>query len=63
MNQEKKPNRCIRCSVQDCKYHHQKENYCSLNEILVAGNVKNPTDENCVDCKSFVCSHEGQHTC
>ncbi len=52
-NQENSANHCIRCSVHDCKYHNGRENYCSLDSIEVAAHEKNPTDEKCVDCRSF----------
>ena len=55
MFNEKNVNHCIRCSVKDCKYHGGDENYCSLDSIQVASHEKNPTDERCVDCRSFEC--------
>lgn len=51
-------NHCIRCSVRDCKYHNGDANYCSLDSIEVASHEKNPTDERCVDCRSFECRHD-----
>lgn len=48
-------NHCIHCTVHDCKYHCGKENYCSLDSINVATHEDNPTDERCVDCRSFEC--------
>ena len=52
-------NRCIHCSVKDCKYHNGDENYCTLDSINVASHEKNPTDESCVDCCSFECRNSG----
>ena len=57
MFNETQKNRCIHCSVKDCKYHCGDENYCSLDSIQVASHEKNPTDEQCVDCRSFECKH------
>ncbi len=28
-------NECIACTVSNCAYHAQKENYCTLNKIQV----------------------------
>ena len=50
-------NHCIKCTVHDCKYHSGDENFCSLDCIQVASHEKNPTDEKCVDCRSFECKH------
>lgn len=52
-------NRAIHCSVEDCRYHCGSENYCSLDSIHVAAHEQNPSDEKCVDCKSFACKHGG----
>lgn len=57
MFNENSANRCISCSVKGCKYHCGSENYCSLDKIQVASHEKNPTDESCVDCRSFECKH------
>lgn len=51
-------NHCIKCTVRDCKYHSGGENFCSLDCIQVASHEKNPTDEKCVDCRSFECRHD-----
>ena len=29
-------NKCIECTVRQCAYHCENENYCSLDRILVA---------------------------
>ena len=50
-------NHCIRCTVKDCKYHNGDVNFCSLECIQVGSHEKNPTDESCVDCRSFECKH------
>jgi hypothetical protein len=46
-------NKCIACTVQQCAYHCDTENYCSLEHIQVGTHEMNPTDEQCTDCKSF----------
>ena len=53
MFDEKIANHAIRCTVRDCRHHKGDQNYCSLDSIEVASNVKEPTDESCVDCRSF----------
>ena len=46
-------NKCIECTVQQCAYHCNNENYCSLDRILVGTHEANPTQDQCTDCKSF----------
>jgi len=46
-------NKCIECTVQQCAYHCENENYCSLDRILVGTHEVNPTENQCTDCKSF----------
>ena len=46
-------NKCIECTVQQCAYHCNTENYCSLDSILVGTHEANPTMDQCTDCKSF----------
>lgn len=46
-------NKAIECTVQQCAYHCDKENYCSLEHILVGTHETNPTETSCTDCKSF----------
>lgn len=53
MSNSKQPNMSIRCTVQQCKYHCNYENYCSLDSILVGTHEQNPTKDDCTDCKSF----------
>ena len=47
-------NECIACTVNNCAYHAQKENYCTLNKIQVGTDEMNPTKAECTDCQSFV---------
>ena len=46
-------NKCIECTVQQCAYHCDDANFCSLERILVGTHEANPTVESCTDCKSF----------
>jgi len=46
-------NKCIECTVQQCAYHCDTENFCSLDKILVGTHEANPTVDQCTDCKSF----------
>ena len=48
-----KANKSIECTVQQCAYHCNGENYCSLDRILVCTHEVNPTQDQCTDCKSF----------
>ena len=48
-----KANHSIGCSVTQCKYHCEKENYCSLEAIQVGTHEQNPTQKKCTDCESF----------
>ncbi len=46
-------NKCIMCSVQQCKHHYKKENYCALDSIKVGTHEYSPTEKQCTDCQSF----------
>lgn len=46
-------NKCIACTVAQCAYHCDSENYCSLDKILVGTHEADPTMDQCTDCKSF----------
>ncbi len=46
-------NKCIECSVTQCKYHCDTQNYCSLEQIKVGTHEANPTMQQCTDCMSF----------
>lgn len=48
-------NRSIHCTVNNCKFHNNKENYCSLESINVSTHEPNPTKVECTDCSSFMC--------
>lgn len=47
-------NKCIACTVQQCKFHCDDADYCSLERILVGTHEMDPTQNQCTDCKSFV---------
>lgn len=46
-------NRCIACTVTQCKYHCDAENFCSLEKIQVGTHEADPTVKQCTDCMSF----------
>lgn len=46
-------NPSIKCSVEQCKYHANTENYCTLDAIKVGTHENNPTVPECTDCLSF----------
>lgn len=46
-------NKSIKCSVQQCKYHNNTQDYCSLDAIKVGTHEQNPTMNQCTDCESF----------
>ena len=50
-----KCNKSIGCTVTQCMYHNGKENYCTLDHIMVGTHEANPTMSECTDCNSFKC--------
>ncbi|MBR5517150.1 MAG: DUF1540 domain-containing protein [Firmicutes bacterium] len=46
-------NQTIRCTVDQCKHHAKKENFCSLDAITVGTHEANPGMDQCTDCLSF----------
>lgn len=48
-----KANHCIQCTVTQCRYHSNCDDYCTLDKILVGTHEANPTEDQCTDCKSF----------
>ena len=46
-------NQSIQCTVQQCMYHCQSQDYCSLDAIKVGTHELNPTMNQCTDCESF----------
>ena len=53
MNCNDRANKCIECTVQQCRHHCDSSNYCTLDKILVGTHEANPTMDQCTDCKSF----------
>lgn len=51
--QNSNPNKCIKCSVQECEYHCDDKDYCSLDSIMIGTHEQNPTEIQCTDCESF----------
>lgn len=52
-NQNGSSNPSIQCSVTQCQYHSDRENYCALDQIRVGTHESNPTQIECTDCESF----------
>ena len=46
-------NSCIKCSVDQCKNHSERAEYCAWNEVRIGTHEQNPTMKQCVDCESF----------
>lgn len=46
-------NKSIRCSVEQCRYHCDTANYCTLETVSIGTHEANPTEKKCVDCNSF----------
>ena len=46
-------NPCIRCSVDECKYHSAQVDYCTLNNIQVGKCDAQATQNRNTDCESF----------
>ncbi|MBQ4347488.1 MAG: DUF1540 domain-containing protein [Firmicutes bacterium] len=52
--QASKANKCIRCTVPQCAHHCGDKNFCTLDCVTIGTHEKNPTDDQCVDCQSFI---------
>lgn len=46
-------NESIQCTIKNCEFNAQKENYCTLDTIKVGTHEENPTKVECTDCESF----------
>ena len=46
-------NQSIGCSVSQCKYHSNSQEYCTLSKIMVGTHESNPSKVECTDCNSF----------
>ncbi|MCY6485253.1 DUF1540 domain-containing protein [Clostridium aestuarii] len=46
-------NNSIHCTVTECKFHCNSDNYCVLSEINVVKNINIASSIECTDCGSF----------
>lgn len=46
-------NNSIGCTVNECKFHCQDDNYCTLNKIEVIKHESVAKTAECTDCASF----------
>ena len=46
-------NRCIKCTVTNCKHHCKSEQYCSLECVSIGTHEARPSMDQCTDCLSF----------
>ena len=46
-------NKCIACTVQECRHHGGCENFCTLDRVQIGTHEGNPSMDQCTDCKSF----------
>ena len=46
-------NPCIECTIYNCANHCSSAADCALERILIGTHEKNPTMDQCTDCKSF----------
>lgn len=51
---KKIPNESIECTVKQCAYHCDRQNYCSLDTVQIGTHEEDPKVVQCVDCNSFV---------
>lgn len=43
----------IGCTVMDCKFHAESQQYCTLNKIQVVNHTNPATTKESTDCDSF----------
>ena len=48
-----KHNESIACTVIECKFHCNEDNYCTLNKIQVVSHTGCVSSKECTDCGSF----------
>ena len=46
-------NHCISCVVNECRFHAENENYCTLDHIQVSKHEPHANVPECTDCASF----------
>lgn len=51
-----KHNDSIGCTVSECKYHCNDDNYCTLQQIQVVKHETKASTVQCTDCGSFALS-------
>ena len=51
-NKEKNPS--IQCVVEECKYHSNSTDYCTLDTIRVSSSAKSSQTSNDTECGSFI---------
>ncbi|MBQ5695378.1 MAG: DUF1540 domain-containing protein [Clostridium sp.] len=49
-----KHNESIGCTVTECKFHCEDDNYCTLKHIQVVCHTNFASSKECTDCGSFV---------
>ena len=47
-------NKCIGCSVEDCKFHMEGKNFCTLSSINIGKDGENVSSPHCTCCNSFI---------
>lgn len=52
-NCSNEPNDAIKCTVNNCKFHCNNENFCSLEEIRIGSCQCNPCENEATNCQSF----------
>jgi len=50
---DKKKNCNIHCTVKQCAYNMETEDYCTLDMVKIGTHEANPTMCECTDCQSF----------
>ncbi|MDR2646760.1 MAG: DUF1540 domain-containing protein [Oscillospiraceae bacterium] len=53
--QQKIPRRNIGCNVDQCRFHCKNEQCCSLEQIDIIAEAKDPASEHATCCHSFEC--------
>lgn len=47
-------NSSIGCTVTECKFHCNEDNYCTLNHINIVSHTSCASSKECTDCGSFI---------
>lgn len=51
---DKKKNSNIHCTVKQCAYNMETEDYCTLDMVKIGTHEADPKVPECTDCNSFV---------